>query len=90
MKYTIDDGERGISASTMCSALKEARIVSVRLETGKIRLTEACDECYSVLITREQLIDFANELIEIAQSPFDNDEEAADAKAAAMDIASRC
>ena len=54
---------------TMLEALKNAAIVSFsKLENGKYRIFEECDRNYYSDVTKSQLKDLANELLELSES----------------------
>jgi len=53
---------------SMIEALENAAIVSfVKLENGKYRISEECDNNYYSDITKSQLKDLANELLKLSE-----------------------
>lgn len=54
--------------STVLQVLENAHVFEIeKTEQGNFNFTELCDNYYQVELTREMLIDLANELLELAK-----------------------
>ncbi len=58
-------GARGPSAIDI---LKEASVCSVAVENGELVFTEGCEAYFSTSLTRQQVLDLAQELVELADA----------------------
>lgn len=61
------DGE--VETDSIIEGLNEARVLEItRLEDGRFKLTERCDEWFSVALTADQMRLLAQELIAMVDS----------------------
>ena len=70
-KYEVDTlRPRGMNeCDTIGEALREDRVVEVtKEEDGRFRVEECCDRYFAAILTKEQLIAWADELRELANS----------------------
>jgi len=51
---------------TILDYLSDNRIFSIDVVDGGVCITEGCDDCFSVELTKKQLVQLANELLIIA------------------------
>ncbi len=69
-KYLVDCDAYGreiLEYDSISEALADNRVVKItKMEDGKFKVREMCDEYFSSCLTREQLIAWAEELTELA------------------------
>ena len=56
-------------SETLLLAIKDARVMSIKpTSDGRFRIEEKCDDYYSVILTKEQMLMLAEEIKSIANS----------------------
>lgn len=63
---TINGKWGDIVGETFCDALKEADVVEIEFIDGFFELRDGCDDYFVAILTPEQLIEFADELRDMA------------------------
>ena len=64
LKYSR--GEGVIETPTLLEALKNARVFEITKDGENFHVGEMCDECFSLELSQQELIDLGNELIALA------------------------
>lgn len=67
-EYIFQDwyGKESSSYKTILEALSENRVFNIKLEQGKFRIKEGCDNFYDLYLTPEQMKELGEEIIALS------------------------